>query len=145
MGRVNFIETRNILSNESCGYISPAVFNTNIFIYMESQNNNICLNKKIAIDREGYIKNCPSMKHSFGNISNTSLKEIIVQTEFNKYWHIAKYQIKVCKDCEFRFICHDCRAYLTDPDDLYSKPLKCGYDPYTNQWNNLNTKKYEEL
>lgn len=43
-------------------------------------------------------------------------------------------QIHICKDCEFRHICTDCRAYIEDPDDIYSKPLKCGYNPYTGEW-----------
>jgi hypothetical protein len=31
-------------------------------------------------------------------------------------------------------MCTDCRVYLQDPNDIYSKPLKCGYNPYTNKW-----------
>ena len=42
----------------------------------------------------------------------------------------------LCKDCELRMVCTDCRAYTTDPSDMYSKPLKCGYDSYTNNWEN---------
>jgi len=51
-----------------------------------------------------------------------------------KYWNITKDQIDICKDCEFRHICTDCRAYIEDPKNIYSKPLKCGYNPYTNDW-----------
>lgn len=36
--------------------------------------------------------------------------------------------------CEFRYICIDCRAYLVAPENIYSKPQKCGYDPFTNKW-----------
>ncbi|HLT42986.1 MAG TPA: hypothetical protein VKZ95_09805, partial [Sphingobacteriaceae bacterium] len=42
--------------------------------------------------------------------------------------------VDVCKDCEFRYICQDCRAYLKNSDDLYSKPLKCTYNPYEGVW-----------
>jgi hypothetical protein len=35
---------------------------------------------------------------------------------------------------KFRYVCLDCRAYLSRPEDRYSKPAKCGYDPYTTQW-----------
>ncbi len=28
----------------------------------------------------------------------------------------------------------DCRAYIENSEDQFSKPLKCGYDPYTNIW-----------
>lgn len=41
---------------------------------------------------------------------------------------------KTCMHCEFRHICTDCRAYLDDPEDRYSKPLKCSYDPFTTKW-----------
>ena len=44
------------------------------------------------------------------------------------------FKIHVCKDCEFRYICTDCRAYIEDPNDILSKPLKCGYNPYTAEW-----------
>jgi len=51
-----------------------------------------------------------------------------------KYEKLSKDQIDICKECEFRYICTDCRAYIEDPENIYSKPLKCGYDPATNQW-----------
>lgn len=47
---------------------------------------------------------------------------------------ITKDKITGCKDCEFRYICTDCRAYIEEPEDIYSKPLKCGYDPNTGEW-----------
>ena len=69
-----------------------------------------------------------------GNIKNSSLEDILAHPHLKKYWNITKDQIEVCKDCEFRYICTDCRAYLENPEDMYSKPLKCGYNPYTNEW-----------
>ncbi|MEM9823198.1 MAG: hypothetical protein AAF985_19110, partial [Bacteroidota bacterium] len=80
------------------------------------------------------IKNCPSLPNTYGHIANTTLAEALNQDEFKKVWNINKDQISVCKDCEFRHVCTDCRAYLEKPNDPYSKPLKCGYDPYTNKW-----------
>jgi len=49
---------------------------------------------------------------------------------------ITKDQVAVCRDCEFRYVCTDCRAYTQDADDPYSKPAKCTYDPYTATWAN---------
>jgi SPASM domain peptide maturase of grasp-with-spasm system len=74
------------------------------------------------------------MNDSFGNIKDTTLEEALNHSDFKKYWNINKDQITTCKDCEFRHICTDCRAYIEEPDDQYSKPLKCGYNPYTNEW-----------
>ena len=74
------------------------------------------------------------MVQSFGNIKESTLAEALNHPGFKKHWNITKDQVAVCKDCEFRYICTDCRAYLEKPDDQYSKPLKCGYNPYTNTW-----------
>jgi SPASM domain peptide maturase of grasp-with-spasm system len=108
-------------------------------LFTESQNYNTCLNRKISIDLDGEIKNCPSMRESFGNIENTPLQQALNKTGFKKYWNIDKDKITVCKDCEFRHICTDCRAYIENPEDIYSKPLKCGYNPYTAEWEEWST------
>ena len=97
-------------------------------------HSNGCLDKKVAIDKYGNIKNCPSLKNSYGNIEQVNLSDVLNMPEFLKYGRINKDQIRVCKDCEFRYNCSDCRAFLNDPEDLFSKPLKCGYDPYAGKW-----------
>jgi SPASM domain peptide maturase of grasp-with-spasm system len=127
------------LSNMHCGVVDISYFTSNLSLFMEAQLHNTCLNRKIAIDVDGNIKNCPSMPHSYGNIKDTTLREALEHPDFKKYWYIHKDQIEVCRDCEFRYICTDCRAYLEDPDNLYSKPLKCGYNPYTCEWEEWST------
>jgi SPASM domain peptide maturase of grasp-with-spasm system len=79
------------------------------------------------------------MSLSFGNIKDIMLEKALNHENFKKYWNITKDQIAVCKDCEFRHICTDCRAYIEEPNDMYSKPLKCGYDPYSNKWSEWST------
>lgn len=130
---------RNIVNEKHCGIINDEYFYSNIKLFSESQHHNTCLNKKIAIDKNGNIKNCPSMSENFGNIKDTSLSEALNKNNFKKYWNITKDQIEICKDCEFRHICTDCRAYIEEPDNQYSKPLKCGYNPYTNEWSEWST------
>jgi len=138
MGYLMFVK-HDILNEKHCGVISTEYFYSNIKLFSESQHHNSCLNRKISIDKEGNIKNCPSMPQSFGNIKDTTLLEAIEHPDFKKYWNITKDQIEVCKDCEFRYICTDCRAYKEKPEDNYSKPLKCGYNPYTNEWEEWST------
>jgi hypothetical protein len=53
---------------------------------------------------------------------------------FPKYSKINKDKIEVYKDCEFRYCCVDCRAFLVDPKNEYSKPASCLYNPYTAEW-----------
>jgi SPASM domain peptide maturase of grasp-with-spasm system len=129
----------NEISNKHCGIISASYFTVNTKTFTESQHHNTCLNRKISIDTEGNIKNCPSMSQSFGNIKDTTLTEALEHSNFKKYWNVTKDQVSICKDCEFRHICTDCRAYVENPADMYSKPLKCGYNPYTCEWEEWST------
>ena len=130
---------QDVKNEKSCGQIHRNYFNTNITLFTEAQKHNTCLNRKISIDVNGEIKNCPSMAKSYGNIKDTTLAEAIEKPGFKDLWFINKDQINVCKDCEFRYICTDCRAYLENPEDIYSKPLKCGYNPYTAEWEEWST------
>ncbi|QHI35900.1 hypothetical protein IMCC3317_12480 [Kordia antarctica] len=123
-----------ICNNQNCGTICKELFRTNYEVYMESQEFNSCLNKKLAILENGNIKNCPSMPEVLGHIDSSRLTEVLKKPEATKYWNITKDQIDVCKECEFRYICTDCRAYVENPKDMLSKPLKCGYNPYTGEW-----------
>ncbi|WP_342647319.1 grasp-with-spasm system SPASM domain peptide maturase [Mucilaginibacter sp. CSA2-8R] len=120
--------TTDELSDEThCGVISEFNFSVNITSFTESLHFNSCLNRKVSVDKRGEVKNCPSLAVSFGNINSVNLCDIVQQAEFKKTWTIKKDLIEVCKDCEFRYICTDCRAYVADP---FAKPLKCSYDPY---------------
>lgn len=122
-----------------CGQVELKNFNTNMPKFLEAINYNSCLHKKIAIDIEGNIKNCPAIVQSFGQIKNTRLKEALEKPGFKNYWSITKDHISTCKDCEFRYVCTDCRGYtqknIVNEKGLdISKPLKCGYDPYSGKW-----------
>lgn len=131
-----FFINQSISSSSHCGYIHKDYFSSSIELFTESQSRNTCLNKKISIDVDGNIKNCPAMLRNYGNIRTQSLQETLAIDEFQQLWHINKDQIHICKDCEFRYICVDCRAFLQDPANSFSKPLKCGYNPYTEKWEN---------
>ena len=137
MGNIILINQK-IVSNVHCGLINSEYFSINIKTFTEAQKHNTCLNRKISIDLDGEIKNCPSMNKSYGNIKDINLMEAIEKPGFKDLWYIHKDQVEVCKDCEFRYICTDCRAYIQNPDNIYSKPAKCGYNPYTATWGEYN-------
>lgn len=71
--------------------------------------------------------NCPHMTEVFGNIINDRIKPIVHSKHFQKLWSLSKDKIKVYQDCEFRYMCSDCRAFLNNIND---KPKKCKYLPY---------------
>ncbi len=128
-----------ITSENCCGNIHSMYFRINIRAFSEATQFNSCLNKKIAIDKRGFIRNCPSMKSIYGHVYDNSLLDAVDNPEFRTHWEITKDKINICKVCEFRYMCSDCRAYIENPDDIYSKPLKCGYDPYSNIWEEWST------
>ena len=134
-----FFSGENISNFSGCGRVNIQSFNTNLPKVLEAINFNSCLYKKITIDSNGNIRNCPSMPQKFGNINKSTIKEALNHTDFKKYWRLTKDKIEVCNECEFRYICTDCRAYTErthfDKNGLdKSKPLKCGYNPYTGEW-----------
>lgn len=129
--------TTQVINNERvCGIINEKSFIIpSISKYCERLSCNSCLSRKISVDRNGLVRNCPSMPNNFGHIANAILSEIVITDEFLKYTMISKDTIDVCSDCEYRFLCVDCRAYTIDGVSLTSKPLKCTYDPYLAIWN----------
>lgn len=133
MGNIVFLR-QAITGASHCGYISPRYFvYDNLAFFQESQQHNTCLNRKVGIDVEGQIKNCPALPVAFGHIADTPLREAVVKPAFQARWHIHKDQIDTCNACEFRHVCQDCRAFTQD-GKLLGKPLRCGYDPYTGTW-----------
>jgi len=120
---VNTLYLSHDINSKNCGVISSFYFAINIAMYTESLNNNTCLNCKISVDENGVVTNCPSIKENLGNLQFENLNEILLKKKTKKYWNITKDMINVCKDCEFRHICTDCRAFLEDQKDIYSKPF----------------------
>jgi len=130
---------------DCCGIITQETLNfSSIDTHNLLKKRNGCLDRKLSIDKYGNIKNCPSMKNQYGNIKHVSIKEIIHKEEFQKFWFINKDQISICSVCEFRYNCTDCRAFLQNSSDIYSKPLKCGYNPYTCIWEDWSTNSLKE-
>lgn len=136
----SIIYTEQLINSEShCGIIHLDYFSINLGVFIESQGFNTCLNRKISVCKDGKIRNCPSLVAAdYGNINDTSLTEAFAKDGFTDIWSITKDQISICQDCEFRHICTDCRAYIQNPKNIFSKPAKCGYDPYTATWGELN-------
>ncbi|MDR2917231.1 MAG: grasp-with-spasm system SPASM domain peptide maturase [Tannerella sp.] len=125
---------RKSLNITQCGNIDQRYFSIEMNHFTEAQHFNTCLNRKLCIDENGEVKNCPSMSRNFGHIDNVDLKDIISNPDFTGIWSIRKDDIDVCKDCEFRYVCTDCRCFIKDLDNIYSQPAKCKYNPYIAKW-----------
>lgn len=104
-GNYTIFSTKNKLTDAAhCGIINPGYFSINVETFTESISFNSCLNKKVGIDINGDIKNCPTMKNAFGNIFEDKIEEIVRRDEFKSLWSVTKDQITDCKVCEFRHI-----------------------------------------
>jgi len=133
-----YLVKEKIVDESCCGIVNEDYFISNIKFYLESLKFNSCLNKKIGIDKNGFVKNCPSSKIIYGNINEINVEKLLCNSEFTETWKINKSQISICKICEFRNICQDCRIYTKDNTNLdpnnFEKPLKCNYNPYNLSW-----------
>jgi len=134
LGRCNLRYRYDSLDSRMCGIIDQSKFRVELVSYLASINHNTCLHRKFSMDRNGRIRNCPSMLKDYGHVAERPLASLLTDTDFTSVWGITKDQVEICKVCEFRNVCQDCRAFLTTPGDVNSKPLKCGYDPVLNTW-----------
>jgi SPASM domain peptide maturase of grasp-with-spasm system len=123
-----------ITGHHHCGQVGPLYFALHLSHHMEAQEYNTCLNRKIGVDADGFIHNCPSLPDVYGHVSDTSFREALSSQGFSKYNHITKQQVDTCNVCEFRNICTDCRAFRKNDGDILSKPAKCNYNPHTCTW-----------
>lgn len=126
--------TQNILAKGHCGFISPDYFKIDIYTYSESKHFNNCLNRKLCINEKGELMNCLNINKSYGNVFSTDIKRLVMSKEFKFFGGIKKDRIEVCKDCEFRYICTDCRASISNKENIFSRPIKCTYNPYIAKW-----------
>jgi len=132
MGNIMYV-TQRIDNNTHCGQISEKYFSmSGIRSFTEAKNFNSCLNRKISINFDGSIMNCPSLSQIYGNVKTQSLASVI-NDNFKQVWFVNKDQISICQDCEFRYVCTDCRAFL---ENAFDKPKKCSYNPYSLTWEN---------
>jgi MoaA/NifB/PqqE/SkfB family radical SAM enzyme len=93
---------------------------------------NPCLGHQAAIDCGGEIKPCLWWTKPLGFIRQDNLKNLILSGAFDEHWERTKDCIAVCKDCERRFACNDCRVsfiLVEESEHCDGKPAFCNYNP----------------
>lgn len=108
-------------------------FVMNLDYVSESKLYNTYYNRKIAISKDGYIKNSLNQEKQYGNVQNNEIKNIVESIEFQHLWAINKDEIEICKDCEYRYICFDGRTPFLK-DNMWKYLTKCNYNPYIAKW-----------
>lgn len=129
---IQYIE--DVIDYDNCGNARKDMLVFNQQFFVEAHSRNTCLNRKVCIDKNGDVKNCPLMNKSFGNIMDFSFRQIVELPMFKEFWNLTKDDIDVCKDCEYRYMCMDCRHFIKDKNNIHSQPSKCTYNPYIGKW-----------
>lgn len=97
---------------------------------------NSCWFGKAAVTSRGDVLPCVFARDQIaGNIKQKNLSEIIKGEKMLHFWGLTKDHIEVCKDCEYRYVCEDCRPWAYGiTGNLYAKSPRCTYNPYTGEW-----------
>lgn len=111
----------------------PKVRKDQFFLYRECSP---CWLGKLSVDSNGDVFPCLMNQREFiGNVRKMPLANILREfQQIEKYWYLTKDNVDVCKDCEFRYACVDCR--LTDSMDgsLTGGNKYCRYNPASGEW-----------
>ena len=100
--------------------------------YIKNISGNSCWQGKMNITCDGYVSPC-IMGEAFIN-KNYNVREIPIDKIIEEYlivdfWSVSKDKIEVCKECEYRYVCNDCRPICVDKNNFYAKDKNCNYNP----------------
>lgn len=100
-----------------------------------------CLAGKITITDTGDVLPCVfSRSQIVGNVADVgSLEPIVIGQLLQQCWQATKDDVLVCCDCEYRYVCFDCRplaeGHAQGRADYLNAPYpRCSYNPYSGEW-----------
>lgn len=103
--------------------IDPKTFYKNMTVHN-------CFGEKLYIDCDLNVFPCAMERRlKYGNLKMCSDYELVN----NDIRFLNKDKVTVCRDCEYRYTCYDCRPDSNN-SPVYSKPWNCTYDPYRGVW-----------
>jgi len=103
--------------------------------FIKRYRGNGCWQGRMAISSSGDVMPCIMKRDNpAGNIKEMPLKDII-RGKLQEYWGLSRDKITTCKDCEYRYVCRDCRPVAYGPTgELIAKDPGCLYDPYKGEF-----------
>ena len=100
-----------------------------------------CLLGKIVITEFGDVLPCIfSRDNVVGNVLVApNLENVLRGPELTRIWRAIKDGVMVCRDCEYRYVCFDCRPLSEGASagnaGYFDAPYpRCTYNPYTGEW-----------
>lgn len=127
------------------GVINRQIFDKAVFAktapntFWRNKAGHNCFSEQICIGANGNVYPClAERKISYGNIREKSLTEIFFSEKAKHFKGLSKDNIDICRDCEYRYCCFDCRVRAADflEGDFRLKPWWCSYNPYKGKWEN---------
>ena len=106
-----------------------------------------CFQGEICVQADGSVYPCiMDREHLLGKVDESSLQEIVRGATTQSIWGLSKDRIDICRDCEYRYACFDCRpaaianaqAVEQSQQGLCCKDPCCLYNPYTGEWGKAN-------
>lgn len=101
--------------------------------YLKNMRGNYCWQGKINICYDGTVTPCIMFQGNKDVLSlrNNTLSKVLEDNVVKNYWSLSKDKIDVCKDCEYRYFCPDCRPMARGKN---KSSVKCMYNPYLGEW-----------
>jgi len=122
------------------GLITKPNFCTNPASLCNYTSFNSCLRGKLTVTEFGDFLPCIfSREILLGNYRDGNVTDLVQQENVQKIWKSSKDSVLVCKDCEYRYCCNDCRAVSFGSCggrvsfEVAPYP-RCTYNPYTGEW-----------
>ena len=107
-------------------------------MFRKMKNGHNCFSSKICITANGEVIPCIMEREIiFGNAFKSSLESILENEKNKQTRNLSKDFIDVCRDCEYRYGCFDCRPKAKKSllaNGFFAKPQECSYDPYVGKW-----------
>ncbi len=119
----------------------PSFFKINYNTFWRNKVGHNCFLEQVCIGANGDVYPCLAEREiSYGNIKSASLNEVFSSEVAQKFRNLNKDYIEVCRDCEYRYCCFDCRVRAKDSlvNSSHVKPWWCFYNPYKGQWSKRN-------
>jgi radical SAM protein with 4Fe4S-binding SPASM domain len=117
------------------GEISEKNMPVDVKEFFYNQQFNPCWGNKFAIDINGDIKPCLWSERIYGNLNETLLLNLVLMRICDELWKLTKDKFDTCKECEFRYLCSDCRVMAEkETGNLFCKTPACTYCPDSSEW-----------
>lgn len=106
-------------------------------VFWRNRTGHNCFSEQICIGVDGNVYPClAERKISYGDITKESLVGIFFSGKARYFKNLSKDKVEICRDCEYRYCCFDCRVRAKDflGGDFHPNPWWCTYNPYRGKW-----------